>query len=190
MKNTGNRFLSRTAWAIDGLTEISGYLSGIAILVAALIITLAVILRYLHISTIWQIEAATYLIILSVFVGAAYTQKHEGHISIDLVTILMPAKTRDIIGIAGAVLGFIVAVVIARYSWPVWWQAIEFNEHSESLWGPHLAFPYLLIPLGMTLLALQYIVYIARKVNHFRQKHTAPAQVEKSETAERAKVEA
>jgi TRAP-type C4-dicarboxylate transport system permease small subunit len=144
----------------------------------------------MQVSTIWQIEASTYLLILAVFIGAAYTQKHEGHISIDLVTVLMPAKARDIIGIVGAVLGFIVALVIARYSWPVWWEAIEFDQHSESLWGPHLGFPYILIPLGMTLLALQYVVYIVRKITLFRAKHSAVVVPEKSETAENAGAEA
>ena len=38
------------------------------------------------------------------------------------------------------------------------------NEHSESLWGPPLWIPYLFLPIGMTLLFLQYIVYIRDKI--------------------------
>lgn len=178
MSYPGKRLLSRTAWVIDGVTEVTGYLCGLAVLAASLIITFGVVVRYMGISTSWEIELATYLLILAVFVGAAFTQKYDGHISIDLVTIYIPPKPRDIIDIVGSVLGFIVAVVIARFSWPVWLDAIKYNEHSESLWGPHLAFPYLLIPLGMTLLALEYIVYTVRKINHFRGKHYAKAKAD------------
>jgi TRAP-type C4-dicarboxylate transport system permease small subunit len=46
----------------------------------------------------------------------------------------------------------------------MWWEAVVNNEHSESLWGPPLWIPYFFLPLGMTLLFLQYIVYIRDKI--------------------------
>ena len=46
----------------------------------------------------------------------------------------------------------------------MWWEAVVGNEHSESLWGPPLWIPYLFLPLGMTLLFLQYIVFILDKI--------------------------
>jgi hypothetical protein len=42
----------------------------------------------------------------------------------------------------------------------------------------------------MTLLALQYVVYIVRKITLFRAKHSAVVVPEKSETAENAGAEA
>jgi TRAP-type C4-dicarboxylate transport system permease small subunit len=172
MKQGAKGPFSLAADAIDNLNENVGFLCGLSVLAASLIITFGVVVRYLGVSTPWQIELATYLLILAVFVGAAYTQKHGGHIAIDLVTIYMPPKPREIIVIIGSVLGLMVATVVAALSWPIWWEAIEFNQHSETLWGPHLAFPYLLIPLGMTLLSLQYIVHIVRNVREFRLKYS------------------
>ena len=172
MRNPGKRLLSRSSWAIDGVTEISGYLCGLAVLAASLIITFGVIVRKMGVSTSWETELATYLLILAVFVGAAYTQKHDGHISIDLVSVYIPPKTRGVIEIIGSFLGLVVAVVVSYLSWPIWWDAIKYNEHSESLWGPHLAFPYILIPIGSTLLAFQYIVYLNKKIRAFRSIHT------------------
>jgi len=43
------------------------------------------------------------------------------------------------------------------------------NEHSESLWGPPLWIPYFFLPLGMTLLFLQYIVYIRDKIVNLKK---------------------
>ena len=57
---------------------------------------------------------------------------------------------------------------IVVYAWPMWWEAVVNNEHSESLWGPPLWIPFLFLPLGMTLLFLQYIVYIGRKIERLK----------------------
>jgi TRAP-type C4-dicarboxylate transport system permease small subunit len=50
----------------------------------------------------------------------------------------------------------------------MWWETVTHKEHSESLWGPPLWIPYLFLPLGMTLLFLQYIVFIGRKIERLR----------------------
>jgi len=165
MKQVGKGLLPRAAWAIDGVSEFMGYLSGVAIVAASAIMVEMVVARKLfNVSTSWQEEMARYLLILATFLAAAYTQKHEGHVGIDLVTYYVPPKPRALIHVIGSVAGLIVAIVLTWYSWPIWWEAVKFNYHSESLWGPHLAFPYILIPLGMSLLALQYLVYIGRKI--------------------------
>ena len=165
MKDTGNQFLSRTARAVDGLIEFTGYLCGFFVLAAGLINSEAVFTReVLGKSTTWQGELSVYLLMAAALVGAAYTQKHEGHIGVDLVTAHLSAKVRPVIDIAGKVLGLIVAVVLAVLAWDMWWEAIKANEHSETLWGPHLGFPYIIIPLGMSLLALHYVVRIALKI--------------------------
>lgn len=169
MKNTGSRFLPRVGRAIDGITEFTGYLCGLFVLVAGLFNSEGVLAREVfNKSTTWQGEFSVYLLMAAALIGAAYTQKHEGHIGVDLLTTRLAARTRHIIDIAGKMLGFIVAVVIAVLAWDMWWEAIKANEHSETLWGPHLGFPYIIIPLGMSLLALQYLVRIGFRLASFR----------------------
>jgi TRAP-type C4-dicarboxylate transport system permease small subunit len=51
----------------------------------------------------------------------------------------------------------------------MWWESVVGNEHSESLWGPPLWTPYFFLPLGMTLLFLQYIVYIRDKIVNLKK---------------------
>ena len=70
------------ARGINGFSEVTGMASGLSILGACIVITYGVVIRYMHMSTTWQNELATYLLLLAVFIGAAYTQKHHGHISI------------------------------------------------------------------------------------------------------------
>ncbi len=155
---------------IDGLTYLTGWIAALCLLSAALIVTEGVIVRkVLGISTIWQIEASVFLLIFVVFSGAAFVQKNEHHLNVDLVIIHLSPRTREITLIVVSIISCILAAVLAWYAWPMWWESVVGNEHSESLWGPPLWIPYLFLPLGMTLLFLQYIVYIRDKITKLRK---------------------
>lgn len=150
---------------IDVLTKITGWLASLCLVAAAFIITEAVLVRKIFgVSTIWQIEASVFLLIFVVFVGAAFVQKNEHHLNVDLIITRFSPKTREIILIGASVYTCLLAAMIAWYAWPMWWETLINREHSESLWGPPLWIPYLFLPLGMTLLFLQYIVYIRKKI--------------------------
>ena len=154
----------------DGLTVITGWVAALCLVAAALIVTEAVIVRkLLGISTIWQIEASVFLLIFTVFVGAPFVQKNEHHLNVDLVIIHLSPRTREITLIVVSIISCILTAILAWYAWPMWWETVVKNEHSESLWGPPLWIPFLFLPLGMTLLFLQYIVFIGRKIERLRK---------------------
>ena len=154
----------------DALTYITGWVAALCLVAAALIVTEAVIVRkLLGISTIWQIEASVFLLIFTVFVGAPFVQKNEHHLNVDLVIIHLSPRTREITLIVVSIFTCILTAILAWYAWPMWWETVVNNEHSESLWGPPLWIPFAFLPLGMTLLFLQYIVFIWRKIERLRQ---------------------
>ncbi len=154
----------------DGLTVVTGWVAALCLVAAALIVTEAVIVRkLLGISTIWQIEASVFLLIFTVFVGAPFVQKNDHHLNVDLVIILLYPRTREITLIVVSIISCILTAILAWYAWPMWWETVINNEHSESLWGPPLWIPFLFLPLGMTLLFMQYIVYIGRKIDRLRK---------------------
>lgn len=154
---------------IDGMTNIAGWMAALCLVAAALIVTEAVLVRkILGISTIWQIEASVFLLIFTVFVGAPFVQKNEHHLNVDLLIIHLSPRTREITIIVVSIFSCILCAIIAWYAWPIWWETVVNNEHSESLWGPPLWIPYLFLPLGMTLMFLQYLVYIARKISDLK----------------------
>jgi len=154
----------------DGLTVITGWVAALCLVAAALIVTEAVIVRKLMgISTIWQIEASVFLLIFTVFVGAPFVQKNEHHLNVDLVIIHLSPRTRELTLIVVSIISCILTAILAWYAWPMWWETVIYNEHSESLWGPPLWIPFLFLPLGMTLLFMQYIVFIGRKIERLRK---------------------
>jgi TRAP-type C4-dicarboxylate transport system permease small subunit len=157
-------------WCIEGLTYLSGWIAALSLVAAAVIVTEGVIVRKVFdVSTIWQIEASVFLLIFTVFSGSAFVQKSDHHLNVDLVVIHLSPKVREITLTIVSIISCIVAGTLAWYAWPMWWETIVHNDHSESLWGPPLWIPYLFFPLGMTLLFLQYILYIRNKIVALRR---------------------
>jgi TRAP-type C4-dicarboxylate transport system permease small subunit len=164
-KKTMKKILRTLVWIIDGLTRFTGWMAALSLVAAAFIITEAVIARKVFgVSTIWQIQASVYLLMFSVFAGAPFVQMNEAHLNVDLVIIHFSPRTREITLIILSIATCGLALLLAWYAWPMWWESVMKNTHSESLWGPPLWIPYFFLPLGMSLLFLQYIVYIWRKI--------------------------
>jgi TRAP-type C4-dicarboxylate transport system permease small subunit len=164
------KILRTLVWIIDGLTRFTGWLAALSLVAAALIITEAVIVRKIFgVSTIWQTQASVYLLMFSVFVGAPFVQMNDAHLNVDLVIIHFSPRTREIILIILSIATCLLTLLLAWYAWPMWWESVEKNLHSSSLWGPPLWIPYFFLPLGMTLMFLQYIVYIWRKIEALKK---------------------
>lgn len=160
-----NKLVRAFVTTVDALSVVSGWVAAMCIVAAAFIVTEGVVARKVFgQSTIWQIEASVFLLIFAVFVGAAFVQKNEHHLNVDLVVILLPPKVRAANLVVVSILSCLVAAFLAWHAWPMWWAAVEANDHSESLWSPPLSIPYFFLPFGMTLLFLEYIVYLGRKI--------------------------
>jgi TRAP-type C4-dicarboxylate transport system permease small subunit len=162
-------FWNRLEAVVIVLSKVTGLIGAIFLLAAALVTTEGVLVRkILGWSTTWQIELSVFLLMYACFVGAAYAQMGEHHLNIDLLIIYLPPRIRETLLIITGILSCAICVVIAWYAWPMWWDAVLLNEHSESLWGPPMWIPYLFLPLGLTLLFLQSVVQLRRKITALR----------------------
>lgn len=147
---------------IDRLSELAGYASGVLILVSMLTVTYGVVLRYvLGVSTVWQLELSTYLLMFAAFVGGAYGLKHGDHVKIDILVNRLPEKTQLYVRLLATVLGFLFIVAVGLIAYFLWWETTEAGRTSGTAWNVPLTYPYLIVPLGMTLIALQYLVIAA-----------------------------
>ncbi|MGB9699406.1 MAG: TRAP transporter small permease subunit [Thermodesulfobacteriota bacterium] len=148
---------------VEGLNRILYLLSAVAILVSALILTYEVVMRYLfRTPTIWEIEASVYLMIMATFLGAAYGLKDGAHIKIDLITRLLPPSVNSWLSLITSYFSFGFCLLLAWRGWAMWWEAFSKGWRSESLWSVPLAIPYFCLPLGMSLLSIQYVREITK----------------------------
>jgi TRAP-type C4-dicarboxylate transport system permease small subunit len=133
-------------------------LSSIALVIASLVLTYSVTSRYfLHLSTDWQDELSVFLIVGAVFMSSAAIQERRGHVAIEAIMGLLPARVNRVrqILVDAACLAF--CAFFAWKSWLLLDEAWTENYHSESTWGPPLWIPYSLMTVGMTLLSVQLL---------------------------------
>jgi len=133
------------------------------IVTAALVVCQMVFLRYaLGESTIWQTEFVTYILIAATFLGSPYVLLVRGHVSIGLLPLHLSHRFRLPLAWFGMLLSFAFCLLMAWLGWQLVREAYLQDWHSETLWEPRLWIPYLSIPVGMGLLALQYTVEMIR----------------------------
>lgn len=151
-------------WA-NVTSQYAGYLSAVALLAATFATMHGVASRYFFgRPTIWQIELSVYLLMFVTFVGAAYGLRHDAHVGVDLVVEKAPLRVRLILRLISSVLSLVVVLVVLWTSTKMWWEAFEGGWTSSTAWGPPLSVIYAILPLGMLLVACQYMAFIVEGV--------------------------
>jgi len=141
----------------------------LALLAASLVLTSSVVTRYLFkASTDWQDETAVFLLVGATFLCGAFVQSIRGHVGIEAVSTLLSERADAIRRILVDVLCLAFCALFAWKSWTLLHEAWVDKQTTSSSWAPPLWIPYLLMSLGMTLLALQLIVHVAASVNRAR----------------------
>ena len=162
--------LLRFSSAVDTLNEWIGKAVAWLGLAAVLICTAAATARYaLNIGSNawleiqWYLNAAVWLLV------AAWALKRNDHVRIDAIAGRLGPRAQAWIDIVGSVLMLLPAVVIiAWYSWPSLVNSIHVNEYSSDP-GGLLRWPVrILIPVAFTLLALQGISELIKRIAYLR----------------------
>ena len=149
--------------AFSALNQLIVIVASIGLVAASLVLTYSVIVRYfLKISTDWQDEMSVFLIIGAVFMSSAAIQVRRGHVAIEAVSSLLSPSVNRIRLIVVDILSFAFCAFFALKAWTLLHEAVVDNFHSGSTWGPPLWVPYSLMTAGMTLLALQILLQVAR----------------------------
>ena len=140
--------------------------SMLALLVACLILTSSVVLRYfLKIPTDWQDEASVFLLIGAVFMSGAFVQAERGHIGISAIEGYCSPLVNRLRLLFCDVASFAFCTFFTYKSWSMLHEAVVEGQTTSSTWDPPLWIPYGLMSTGMTLLCLQLLLQIAVSLN-------------------------
>ena len=139
----------------EKINRFFGAVSGIFILIIAIIVTYEIIMRFIFRSpTIWVLEISIYLSIASVFLGAGYTEKEKGHIYVDLLTVRLCRRDLIIIKVLTSLLGILYALVLIWEGGKLALSSFMVGEVSPTILKVPVVIPRALVPIGGILLLL------------------------------------
>ncbi len=148
----GNPILRAIGW----ISRLCGVISASMIVIAVGITCQMIFLRYaLNVSTVWQTEAVTYMMVTATMVGLPYVQYLRGHVNVDLLPLMLPPGPRKILAVITFSLVLAVIGAMLWYGYEFWHEAWDWGETSNSPWNPPLWIPYMALPVGFGLYFLQ-----------------------------------
>jgi len=132
----------------------------------------------------WYLFAAVFML------GVGYVMLKNAHVRIDFISTRLSKRTNAIIDAIGIVVFTIpLAVIMVNLGWPVFYRAWMSGEMSQNS-GGLIRWPvFLLVPLGFSLLIMQSVSELIKRVGFLTGHRAEPFTVEHDKTAEELLVE-
>jgi TRAP-type mannitol/chloroaromatic compound transport system permease small subunit len=159
-------FLLRVSKAVDAMNERIGRTVYWLVLVAVLVSAGNAIVRKLfNMSSNAFLELQWYLFSGIFLLCAGYTLLRNEHVRIDVIAGRLSAKAQTWIDVLGTVLFLLPMTILFIYlSWPVFVRTFTHNEISTNAGGLWIWPARLLVPIGFTLLALQGLSELVKRI--------------------------
>ena len=154
--------------AIRVASELCGRICNIVIIFINAFIFYEVIVRYVFNSpTIWVNETCLYLLPTLCFVGASYCLKHKGHIRVDFFVRRYSKRTGNLLDALVSGASFLFFAVLGWEAYVDWHEAYVLNFTSGTIFDIPLWIPYIVFPIGMIFLCLQFIIEFSDNLTEF-----------------------
>ena len=158
--------LQKLSDLIDSVSDWLGRVTMWLVLAAVLISAgNAIIRKVFSVSSNAYLEVQWYLFAAVFMLGSAYVYLHNGHVRIDFIASRLSKRTNAIVDAIGIVVFVLPLCVILIYlSWPYFLRAYYSGEMSENA-GGLIRWPViLLIPVGFSLLLVQALSELIKRV--------------------------
>lgn len=160
-----NPVVAVLAGVLDRFNKLALYLSMVALMLTALIMTYSVVARYFfHTPTDWQDDATVFMLVGVIFLCAGYAQSYRGHIGIEALSSILPASVNAVRLLLVDVLSFLFCAFFSWKSWALFHEAWSEGQTTSSTFAPPLWIPYSLMALGMTVLTLQILLQVLTRL--------------------------
>ena len=160
------RTLLRASAAIDWLNAQTGRLASWLVLLACLVSAGNAMFRYaFSLSSNGFLEIQWYMFAVMVMLGTSYTLRRNEHVRVEIFYVHLSERGQLWLDLIGTIVFLIPAcVLMVALSWPLFMQSYEVGEWSGNS-GGLIRWPMkFVIPAGFTLLALQGVSEIIKRV--------------------------
>jgi TRAP-type mannitol/chloroaromatic compound transport system permease small subunit len=136
--------------------------------------------HFLNASSNAWIEVQWYMFAAMVLLGGPFTLKINEHVRVDLIYGSLPERARLWIDIVGGLLFLLpICVILIYFTWPFFLDSWRIHEGSSNA-GGLIRWPVkLLLPIGFTLMALQGVSEIIKRVAALSGHHRLEYRYEK-----------
>ncbi|WP_372658148.1 TRAP transporter small permease subunit [Hydrogenophaga sp.] len=147
--------------AVQALSRFTGVIAAGMILVSVAVVCQMVFVRaVLGQSSIWQTEFVMYSLVAATFIGAPYILLTRGHVAVDVLPLMVKTPMRRALHLLGSLIALAFCGFFLYASLPWWQETWVSNQTTSSMWRARLWIPYLAVPVGLSLLCLQYLAEI------------------------------
>ncbi|HHB76346.1 MAG TPA: TRAP transporter small permease [Desulfobulbus sp.] len=153
---------------IEQLNRMGSLVSQCCLILLLVLVFHEVIARYLFNSpTLYSVELSEYLLILLAFIAAGWVLQEDKHVRMQSFIHLLPEKAQHFLACLTSFIVLLFCGVLTWYGSKAAYIAWRGAYHSSSLLNMPMWIPYLIIPLGSLLLALQLLVHISTHLDKF-----------------------
>ncbi|KJS12897.1 MAG: hypothetical protein VR67_06845 [Peptococcaceae bacterium BRH_c8a] len=153
----------------DRFSKACGAIAGVMMLIGVTLTLSEVVLRTFFDKTTYIAEEyAGYLMVGLTFLALAYTLKEKGHIRMTFLHSVVKGKGRIYLDIYTFTVGFVLCAVIFYTTSQFFWDSLVSQSQSMSITATYLAIPQFFMPMGILVLAIQFLAEIARSILHLR----------------------
>jgi TRAP-type C4-dicarboxylate transport system permease small subunit len=143
---------------IGKLNQGVGLLGQIGLVFMVVSITYDVILRYVFIApTHWALEVNTFLLVFLCIIPAGDVLRVGTQIRITFLYDRLTPAVKARLDILRAAAGVSFCTIMIWKGWDMAWKAWLHNDRMSTSLGTPMVIPYLFLPIGFLLLALQYL---------------------------------
>ena len=168
MNTSGSNINAQAVWVtrvthlLDKVTQVSWYVSGLALFLILFCYILEVVMRYfLNAPTSWTNDVIQWFFAAMIMLAMPEVTRVKGHIVISFFLEKMSSKSRQRLGHVIAFIGFIMCLIAA---WICWQEtARQYAQNIETLWNHPVPKWWIsaFIPYGFALSGLQLFRHAA-----------------------------
>jgi TRAP-type C4-dicarboxylate transport system permease small subunit len=150
---------------IKRISSVSGWFSGVGVIIMVVVITIDVFLRYFFGKPLlFADDISVYCMIFITFVGAALTLKMKRHIRVDILYKMLPRRAQVRMDVATTFVGCFIIWLLTWYTtvWVVY--TYQSGYTSSGILQTPMWIPMSVVPIGLFFFGLQYIVECVKVV--------------------------
>lgn len=140
------------------MSQLCGIVAATLIALGVLVVCHMVFVRYvLNQNTIWQTDFVTWSLVAATFVGSPYVLLTRGHVNVDVLPLYLGERARWWLALASILMSLAFCLVLLYLAGRFWLESWEQRWVSDTMWRARMWIPYSSMPIGLAILALQFI---------------------------------